>query len=492
LVFLASVVASLLAESPQRLLKVGFSEADITPEPGMERPGGYGKAYCDSVHDPCKVRAVVFDDGSKRVALVGVDALAIRRQSVQKARQLIQQRCGIPPEAVLIGASHSHSSGPTCMILPGEYDGGDDFVKQLAYEKSSCAHGKYLDRVVEQIATAVCQANEKRTEALCGVGSGLEDQVAFNRRFRMNNGQSFTHPGKRNPDIVEPAGPIDRGVGALGVWSKEGKLLGCVVNYACHATTGASGFSANWIYYMEQAIRGVMGPEVIVVFLQGDCGDITQVNNLSPYTDVDGPVVGGRVGAEAAKVLLSMHRGAMGPLDVRTKILDLGQRVPKPERVAKAREIARKNPGEVDPTEWKFAKETVLLDALLKKGALEEVEVQAIQIGPAVFVSNPAEMFVEYGLDLKTKSPFPFTFPVELANGCVGYVPTEKAFGAGGGGYETRLTSYSHLEVGAGRKMLDASLEMVRQMTPGKVPTPAELPVNAKPWTYGNVPPETE
>ena len=30
-------------------------------------------------------------------------------------------------------------------------------------------------------------------------------------------------------------------------WDEEGKLLGCVVNYACHATTSPGGISANWI-----------------------------------------------------------------------------------------------------------------------------------------------------------------------------------------------------------------------------------------------------
>lgn len=478
------------ADEPKPLLKVGFAETDITPEIDMEKPGGYGKSYIKSIQDPCKVRAAVFDDGARRVALVAIDALLIRRQTTLAARKAIAERCGIPPHCVLIGASHSHSSGPTGMILPGEYDHADDFVKQLAYEKSSCADAKYLERVVQQIVEAVCRANESRAEALCGIGTGHEDKVAFNRRFRMKNGLTFTHPGKRNPDMVEPAGPIDPEVGVLGAWNKEGKLLGCVVNYACHGTTPAAGASANWIYYLEQVIRGAFGPDVVVVFLQGDCGDITQVDNLSPYPNVDGQIVGGRVGAEAVKVLLSTHRGAVGPLDARTRILDIGHRTPAPERVAKCLEMVKKDRKEVGDTEWTFAKEIVLLDALLKKDLVEEVEVQAIQIGPAVFVTNQAEMFVEYGLELKKRSPFQYTFPVELANGCVGYVPTEEALGEHGGGYETRLTSYSNLEVAAGRKILEASVEMVGEMKPGKAALPEEIPPVTTPWSYGNLGPE--
>ncbi len=111
---------------------------------------------------------------------VGIDALAIRRAQVQAARQAIQEQCGIPPGAVLIAASHSHSSGPTAMILPGEYDHASQEVQELAYEKSSCADADYLEHVVRQIVAAVVQADENRVPARCGVGSGHEDQVAFN------------------------------------------------------------------------------------------------------------------------------------------------------------------------------------------------------------------------------------------------------------------------------------------------------------------------
>jgi hypothetical protein len=153
-------------------------------------------------------------------------------------------------------------------------------------------------------------------------------------------------------------------------------------------------------------------------------------------------------------------------------------------------EIVQKDPKEVGATEWTFAKEIVLLDWMLKKEPVTEFEVQAVQIGPAVFLANPAEFFCQLGLDIKKGSPFPLTFPVELANGCVGYVPTEEALGPRGGGYETRLTSYSNLEPKAGTRIVEASLALARQLKPGRIPQPPQAPPFKEPWSYGNVPPE--
>jgi hypothetical protein len=477
-------------------VKVGFSERDITPELGMEVPGGYGKAYSKKIHDPCKVRACVFDDGARRVALVGLDAIGEPRSLVLEARAKIAEHCGIPPEAVLIGASHSHSSGPLGMIFREDFAHASDLVKDLAYNQSTCGDPGYIARVRYAVVDAVVAANDSRAEGTLSFGVGQEKTVAFNRRIRMKNGLSYSHPGKGNSENVDFAGPTDPEVGVIGYWNPEGKLVGCVVNFACHATTNGPWVTANWIYYMEKVIQGFYGPETKVVFLQGACGDVTQVNNLDPHANPDGDawaqLVGGRVGAEAVKVLVGMSqtRVADVPVAALQKTWQIPRRVPDPERVKAALELASKDPKTAGP-DWVWAKETLLLDALIARAPKVEVEVQAIQVGPVVCLSNPAEYFCQYGLELKKDSGFPMTFPVELADGCVGYVPTLEAFGPHGGGYETRLTSYSNLDIDAGDQFRDAGLELARQLKPAPLPQiPLAPPFKGSGWLYGNQPPQ--
>lgn len=470
-----------------------YIERDITPAIGSEQPGNYYKRYNDRVHDPCKVRAAVFSDASATAAIVGVDALIVPRAMVVAARSRIQKLTGIPPEHVLINASHTHSGGPVGMVQPGEFDGAPPQVRALA-AKSTEADPKYLSRVEDAIVDAVVEAYRARRAYKSGVASGREEKAAFNRRFRMKNGETWTHPQQGNPDMIEPAGPVDPEVGVIGTFDGD-RLVGCVVTFACHATTNPGGISANWIFYLEKTIRAVYGPQVVVVFLTGATGDITQVDPRSPYQQPSGEqwakLVGGRVGAEAIKCLISMTPGELTPIRGVARTYESKRRRPSRARVERALPLAAKEPTPATLAEWVFSKELVMVDWHIAQHPTLPVEIQALQIGPVVLAANPSEFFCQLGLDIKKASRFAFTWPVMLSNGCVGYVPTEEALGKGGGGYETRITTYTNLEVKAGTEMVRVSNELIASLTPGVVPVPAPHPPFKGAWDYGNVPPET-
>ncbi|MCX7887176.1 MAG: hypothetical protein N3B01_08015, partial [Verrucomicrobiae bacterium] len=173
------------------VFKAGFAERDITPDIGMEAPGGYGKSFHRSFHDPCKVRVAVLDDGKLRVALVSLDLLFVNRYLVKEMRAEIGKRCGIKPECVLVAATHTHSGGPVGMAEPGDYDNAPELVRMLHYEKSTVANPVYIERVKRQTVGAVVDADANRTDARLAIGFGHEDKVAFNRRLRMKNGLTY-------------------------------------------------------------------------------------------------------------------------------------------------------------------------------------------------------------------------------------------------------------------------------------------------------------
>jgi neutral ceramidase len=479
--------------------QAGFYTADITPSIGMEGPGGYGKRYISSMHDPLKVRAAVISDGKKRTAIVGIDSLVVRSsEDVEEIRREIEKRTGINPAGILIAASHTHSGGPFFGLAEEEYSDAPELIKTLIAKYSTIPDPAYCRYVKKQIFNAVVEADRKRVSAVFSAGRGFEKSVVFNRRFRMNNGRTFTHPGKNNPNILEPAGSVDPDVGVLAAWDKAGNLLGCIVNYACHGTTGPGGVSADWIYYMEKTILGAMNKDAVVVFLNGACGDVTQVNNLSCCENEFGEkyarLVGTRVGAEALKVIASAEKGEFVPVSFSQKFLSMKRRKPSPKRVEENLKVVKEGlaGNKTDTTEWTFAKELLIADYLYEKQPEVRVEVQGIQTGPVVFLANPAEFFCSPGLEIKKGSKFPLTFVVELANGCVGYVPDEEAFKPSGGGYETILTSYSNLEISAGRKIVDASLKIAGSFKPGALPEPQKVDSPSTLWSYGILGPDLE
>jgi len=106
------------------------------------------------------------------------------------------------------------------------------------------------------------------------------------------------------------------------------------------------------------------------------------------------------------------------------------------------REYMRDVEGDVDYND--AAKMQVHL-GILRRAELQEkmdivdTEVHIIRMGTIAFASNPFELFLDYGNQIKARSLAEQTFLVQLANGVEGYLPTEKA--EKGGHYSAFISS---------------------------------------------------
>jgi hypothetical protein len=437
------------------MLQVGFGVGDITPDDGMQMPGGFFKRTGKGAADKLLAVACVVHDGERTVALVGIDTLFITRPTVEEARRLVEKETKVPGGHVLIGANHTHTGGPVADCLGCDAD------------------PKYLDRLSRGIADAVKGGWTTLHASEIGVSTGKEDSIAFNRRFLMRDGREITHPGKpgtpHHADIVAPAGPIDPDVGVLAVREPgaKGKLRGVVVNFSCHSTVvGGDKFSPDYTGYLRKHLRAHYGDNFPVAFLLGPCGDVTQVDNLSVGAQ-SGPdyasMMGMKLASETMRQITRMTWLEAAPVAAATESVSVAIRdEPDADRerppFGLGSDGAKGEIGEVYKSERKLVAEE------RKKNPKLNCEVQGLRIGPLGIATNGAEYFVEHGLKIKKASRHPYTWVVSLANEWIGYVPTAQAFV--GGGYEPRTARSSKLAPDAGQLLLEGALRALAKVGP--------------------------
>jgi len=124
--------------------------------------------------------------------------------------------------------SHTHSGGAVNSLscFGGNKEDTPADVYDLAINKSTQADPDYRKMVIRQLASAIIMADKNSEEALINFGSGAENRYVFNRRFRMKDGTTCTHPGAHNPEIDCPAGPVDPEVGQhVYAWIRDGKKV---------------------------------------------------------------------------------------------------------------------------------------------------------------------------------------------------------------------------------------------------------------------------
>ncbi len=408
-------------------LKAGAAMVKITPPPGTPMAGYYHARGSQDVHDDLFARALVLERDGAKAAIVSLDVITTTPALVVEARKQIESDPGIPGDCVLLAATHTHT-GPV-ISGRGQYD------KAVGGESDPAT--AYNAALPAKIAEAVRHAHAALAPATCSAAAGREESIAFNRRFHMKDGSVGWNPGKLNPNIVRPAGPIDPGVQA--VWFEAGKKPAAVcVNYAVHLdNVGGQAVSADLPFTLSRCLADVQGPGLVTLFQNGCCGDINHID-VAWGAPQKGHENAARMGIILAAEVLRMLPGAKpageGPLRGCREIVKL----PLPEvddamrERAKAVKARLAEGSEPKPRFMEQVEAFKALDVLAREGRPVEAEVQVVALGPDVaWVGLPGEVFVELGISIRHASPFRHTLVVELANGSIGYIPTQRAYAEG-------------------------------------------------------------
>jgi hypothetical protein len=411
-------------------LRAGFGRVDVTPKIGCKLVGySARKSGATGVHDRLLSRAMVLEDENGRFALTSTDFCYLGAESIKEIREAVNRRTGIPPTHTFVATTHTHS---------GPHD----------------RHAENWDRpLAELITDAVDAACKALRPARIGSGYGFLYGHSINRRWLDR--------------------PVDPGIAVLRVDDSNGKPLGLVANFGCHAVVlGYDNYliSADWPGYACAKLEESLGATTTCLFLQGGAGDVNPlvegvrkrlrsghtvvaIGDVSAYygppDDAKRWSIGDRGGGtfEEAAELGSAFAD---------EVLHVAQRVSTtaPENSLWSEQLTVNAAAEPDeprmkPPAWSLSLVTEAPSITEPRNI--PAEIMLLNIGDMVLVSQPGEPFSQTAVALKVRlRAMGYRTPamVGYANGWLVYLPEPEAFDEGGyePGWAVRLGISRHFQ----------------------------------------------
>ena len=428
-------------------IRVGAAEIDITPAEPVALAGNFSTRISKTPDTPIVAAALAIESRpasgrAEHAIIVTCDLVAIRDGLQQLFRDRLQARLpAVDARRVLLTATHTHTAPLTMELREGRYK--YDLPTQGMIQPDA-----YVDLLLGRLVDVTVQAWERRSDA--GVSWTLgHATVGHNRRAVYRDGRAQMYGKSSLPDFRGFEGSEDSGVETLFFWNQARELVAVAVNLACPAQSVESKrtLDADFWHDVRLELRKKFGLRNLVVL-----GWTSAAGDQSPHVQY----------RKAAEERMIKARGL-------TYRQELGRRIStavfETLDVAKS-EIHTDVPFVHTVTDLSLPPRRILeREYLQSKGNLGgwmqksdlysqtmahrereilrryeqadreppyPVELHVIRLGDIAIATNPFELYLDYGVQIKARSPALQTFVVQHATNAGLYLPTEKAIAGGG------------------------------------------------------------
>ncbi len=468
-------------------IKLGWAQRDITPERHVNLFGYPHRRLTNTVRDPVTVTALFIGSGKDYAILVSCDLCVIYQQTVERCRKHIEKKIPqVDPLKIIFNAIHTHDApGLASWVYPPVPEGAmspDEYSVFFAERVTEAVREAWKNQKAGSVAWGYGQAvagHNRRTVYFASGKGGSSDSAANERSemYGMTDDPLFSH--------VE--GYEDHGVDILFTFDTKKELTGVVVNLACPSqeTEGLKEISADFWHETRNELRKKFGKNLKVLPQCSAAGDLSphrllnrkacdrmlKLKNVTMREEIARRISSAveEVFPYAIKDIRNnvSFKHVTGNLKLKRKKVSLAEfREVKKEY----EKLMKEQPGIPDGEYEKFSylrrcRTAMERYKLQKSDPGYPAEVHVIRIGDIAIVTNPFELYLDYGLRIKARSPFVQTFIVELSNGFGCYLPTQRAVRAGG----YSATVYEN-NVGpeGGQQLVEMTLQMLRQVSKEK------------------------
>ena len=250
-------------DTPQTRCIAGVARADITPPIGIYHRmwGAASHDRAEAVHRPLLATAMFLAPPpakSSRAAeepliVIGLDHCILDGAELMAMRTAVGEATGVLAGAVHIALSHTHGSG--LLSRSRSHLPGGELI------------GPYLHKLRGDVARLSLSAQQTAEPATIVYGQGRCSLAAHRDFFDSQRGHYVCG--------FDPEGPADDTLLVGRLTADSGRVLGIIVNYACHPTTLAwdnRAISPDWIGAMRETVEQQAGAPCL--FLQGASGDL--------------------------------------------------------------------------------------------------------------------------------------------------------------------------------------------------------------------------